>query len=95
MAPQAREEPTAAKLALDSGFPYIRVIAPHQFVGISEAQKVREIAQVFEDAYKSPEALIVVDQLERLLDWVPMGTPVSLLGSPNAPRDLPTCAPRM
>ena len=29
--------------------------------------------QVFEDAYKSPQSVIVVDDIERLLDYVPIG----------------------
>ena len=31
------------------------------------------ISKVFMDSYKSPYSVIVVDAIERLLDWVPIG----------------------
>lgn len=36
----------AAKLAVDSGFPYVKVISPEQFVGRTELSKINEIAKV-------------------------------------------------
>jgi vesicle-fusing ATPase len=63
----------AAKLALDSGFPYVKMISPEQFVGFTEYAKVAAIAKVFEDAYKSPLSLIVLDDIERLLEFVHIG----------------------
>ncbi|KAJ3258617.1 transport between ER and Golgi ATPase protein [Chytriomyces hyalinus] len=42
-------------------------------VGFSENAKMATIAKVFEDAYKSPMSVIVIDCIERLLDWVPIG----------------------
>jgi len=42
-------------------------------IGFSEAAKVSAIAKVFYDAYKSPLSLIVVDSIERLLDYVAIG----------------------
>lgn len=63
----------AAKLALDSGFPYVKLISPEHFVGYTEYAKVQAIAKVFEDAYKSPLSLIVLDDIERLLEFVHIG----------------------
>ena len=63
----------AAQLALDSGFPYVKMISPEQFVGYTEYAKVQAIAKVFEDAYKSPLSLIVLDDIERLLEFVHIG----------------------
>jgi hypothetical protein len=36
-------------------------------VGFNESQKVAAISKVFADSYKSPESVIVVDNVERLL----------------------------
>ncbi|KAL1737610.1 hypothetical protein HDZ31DRAFT_71019 [Schizophyllum fasciatum] len=42
-------------------------------VGFSESQKVSAINKVFADSYKSPLSVVVVDNIERLIDWTPMG----------------------
>ncbi|KZV94230.1 AAA-domain-containing protein [Exidia glandulosa HHB12029] len=63
----------AATIAQASGFPFIKLISPDNMVGFGEAQKVAAINKVFMDSYKSPLSVIVVDNIERLLDWVPIG----------------------
>ena len=59
--------------SLRSGFPYVKMITPENMVGYSEFAKVAKINKAFEDAYKSPQSVIVIDEIERLLDYVPMG----------------------
>lgn len=63
----------AASIAQASQFPFIKLISPDSMVGFGEAQKVSAISRVFQDSYKSPLSVIVVDNLERLLDWTPIG----------------------
>jgi len=63
----------AAATARDSGYPYVKLITPDDLVGYSEAGKAARITKVFEDAYKSPISCIVVDDIERLLDYVRLG----------------------
>lgn len=63
----------AAKIALDSGFPFVKMLSPEQFVGFTDFAKVQAIAKIFEDAYKSPLSLIVLDDIERLLEFVHIG----------------------
>jgi len=63
----------AAQLAFDSGFPFVKVISPEQFVGYSELKKCNDITKIFEDAYKSPLSLIILDSIERLLEYVAVG----------------------
>jgi len=41
-------------------------------VGFNENQKVAAISKVFADSYKSPESVIVVDNVERLLGTLPV-----------------------
>lgn len=36
-------------VAQDSGFPYIKMISPDKFVGMSETAKVSRITKIFED----------------------------------------------
>lgn len=57
----------AATIAQASQFPFMKLLTPDSMVGFSEAQKVAVIAKVFQDSYKSPLSVIVVDNLERLL----------------------------
>jgi vesicle-fusing ATPase len=63
----------AAQLALQSGFPYVKVVSPENYVGYTEAGKLTAIAKIFDDAYKSPLSLIVLDNIERLIDYVNSG----------------------
>lgn len=63
----------AAKIALDSGFPFIKLISPEDMVGYSEAAKVQHLSKIFNDAYKSTTSVVVVDNIERIVDWVPIG----------------------
>lgn len=63
----------AATAALESGFPFIKVVAPESMVGFSEQAKSSQITKVFEDAYKSPLSVIILDDIERLLEYVAIG----------------------
>ncbi|XHF97830.1 transport between ER and Golgi ATPase protein [Aspergillus wentii] len=63
----------AARMAIDSGFPFIKLISPEDMVGFGEMAKVNHISRVFEDAYKSRTSVVVVDNIERIIDWVPIG----------------------
>ncbi|KAG8931960.1 transport between ER and Golgi ATPase protein [Tulasnella sp. 418] len=63
----------AATIAQASQFPFIKLLSPDSMVGYSETQKIATINKVFSDSYKSPLSVIVVDNIERLLDWVPIG----------------------
>jgi len=63
----------AAKIATESGYPYVKLISPESFVGYTESGKCSRISKIFDDAYKSPLSVIVVDDLERLLDYVRIG----------------------
>ena len=63
----------ASTLAMKSEFPYVKMVSPERMVGQSEAGKCSKIAKIFADSYKSPISLIVVDDIERLLEYVPLG----------------------
>ncbi|KNC76406.1 hypothetical protein SARC_11091, partial [Sphaeroforma arctica JP610] len=57
----------AATMAISSDYPFVKLIAPELYVGMSESAKCNAITKVFDDAYKSPIACIVIDNIERLL----------------------------
>ena len=63
----------AAKLALESDFPFVKLITPENYVGKFDYDKVKEIDQIFKDAYKSSLSLIILDDIERLIDYIDMG----------------------
>ncbi|KAI0065735.1 AAA-domain-containing protein [Artomyces pyxidatus] len=63
----------AATIAQASQFPFIKLITPDNMIGFSEAQKIQAISKVFADSTKSPMSVVVVDNIERLLDWTPVG----------------------
>lgn len=63
----------AAWLAVDSGFPFVRMISPESFVGLSESSKCAVLAKAFDDAHKSPLSVIVLDNIERMIEYTPIG----------------------
>ena len=63
----------AATLALESDAPFIKLISAENMVGYSEGAKVSYVSKVFDDAYKSPFSIIVLDDIERLLEYVAIG----------------------
>ncbi|KAI5478765.1 vesicular-fusion protein Sec18 [Pseudohyphozyma bogoriensis] len=63
----------AATIALASQFPFIKLVSAENMVGMSESEKIGKLNKVFTDSYKSPLSVIVVDGIERILDWVPIG----------------------
>ncbi|KAL2222556.1 putative vesicular fusion ATPase [Thermoascus aurantiacus ATCC 26904] len=71
--PASGKTALAARIAIDSGFPFIKLLSPEDMVGYSEMAKVAHISKVFADAYKSRTSVVVVDNIERIIDWVPIG----------------------
>ena len=63
----------AARLAMDSEFPFIKIVRPVDMVGMNEMQKIQYLQKIFTDAYKSPLNVLVIDDVESIIDWVPVG----------------------
>jgi len=72
-APGCGKTALAAQIALNSNFPFMKICTPETMVGFHEAAKVQAIKKVFDDAYKSQLSCIILDDIERLLDYVPIG----------------------
>jgi vesicle-fusing ATPase len=64
----------AYRLANESGTPFCRIISPNDLYALGEVGKRTRIAKVFEDAYKSPNSCIILDNLERLIEWTSLGS---------------------
>jgi vesicle-fusing ATPase len=67
----------AACAAMESEFSFVKLITRDNFVGMDSHAKVREMKKVFDDAYKSPLSLIILDDIERLISYVRMGNAYS------------------
>ncbi|KAK1290116.1 Vesicle-fusing ATPase [Acorus calamus] len=63
----------AATVGIDSDFPYVKIISAETMIGLSESSKSAKIVKVFEDAYKSQLSIIILDDIERLLEYVDVG----------------------
>ena len=62
----------SAALAIKSQFPLSETFSD-TLSGCPEAKKCADLAKLFDDAYKSPVSLIVLDDIERLLEYVDVG----------------------
>lgn len=69
--------PAQTSIALDTAlgcdFPFVKLINPASLVAYPENTRCEKIAKIFEDAHKSPLSVIVVDDIERLVDYVAIG----------------------
>jgi vesicle-fusing ATPase len=63
----------AATLAAESDFPFIKCISPEDLVGMHESVKMAKITRVFDEAARSPLSIVILDELERLVEFVPLG----------------------
>lgn len=63
----------AARISKDSEFPFIKLVSAENMVTLSETAKIQYLNKVFNDAYKSPQNIVVIDNIERLIDWNDIG----------------------
>jgi vesicle-fusing ATPase len=71
--PESGKTALAAHAAVASGFPFVRILSADTMIGMSEAQKALEIHSCFLEAYKSPLSLILIDDLERIIEYIRVG----------------------
>lgn len=64
----------ACKLAKECGVPFIKIISSDLLVGRTEFGKVNKISEFFTDAYKSRVSLVILDEIERLIEYVSIGS---------------------
>jgi vesicle-fusing ATPase len=71
--PNSGKSAMASKIAKLSDFPFTKVCSPDDMVAFTESAKCLQIRKIFDDAYRSTLSCIVVDNIERLLDYGPIG----------------------
>ncbi|CAG9761013.1 unnamed protein product [Ceutorhynchus assimilis] len=71
--PNSGKTALAAQIAKNSEFPFVKVCSPEEMVGFTETAKCLSIRKIFDDAYRSTLSCIVVDNIERLLDYGSIG----------------------
>ncbi|KAJ2938274.1 hypothetical protein O0L34_g17620 [Tuta absoluta] len=77
--PNSGKTALAAQLAKLSDFPFVKVCSPEDMIGYTESSKCLQIRKYFDDAYRSSLSCILVDNLERLLDYSAIGSRYSNL----------------
>lgn len=63
----------AARVAADSNFPFIKRVSGESLLRFAEDGKSNALQRVFNDAYKSPLSLIILDDIERIIEYVAVG----------------------
>ncbi|XP_034241733.1 vesicle-fusing ATPase 1 [Thrips palmi] len=71
--PNSGKTALAAQLAKNSDFPFVKVCSPEEMVGFTESSKCLQIRKYFDDAYRSVLSCVLVDNIERLLDYGSIG----------------------
>ena len=71
--PASGKTAIAAKAAVDSGFPFVRMISADEMIGYSDVSKSQMIHKAFMDSYKSPLSIIFIDDIERIIEYVAIG----------------------
>ncbi|KAI5290652.1 transport between ER and Golgi ATPase protein [Ascosphaera aggregata] len=69
----------SAKMALDSGFPFVRIITPLDMGGFNEAMKVAHIQKIMLDAHRSSKSIIILDSIEEIIGWSDIGPRFNLM----------------
>jgi len=65
----------ASKIAINSDCAYIKKISPESLLSsTTEAGKCARISKVFNDSYKSETSIIILDNIERLIEYVNIGS---------------------
>ena len=71
--PNSGKTALAAKIAMESGFPFLKFCSPQSMISYSETAKAEAIKKIFSDAYRSELSCVIVDDVESLLDYAPIG----------------------
>lgn len=63
----------ARSLARSTNAPFTKVLTPYKMIGMSESQKINLLTKTFSDAAKSIKSCIVLDDIERLIEYSSVG----------------------
>ncbi|KAH8343975.1 hypothetical protein KR084_002910 [Drosophila pseudotakahashii] len=71
--PKSGLSTVAAQTALESNFPYINIIKPADRLWQDEEDRCQYIRNMFKNAYVSRRSSVILDDLERLIDYDAVG----------------------
>ncbi|XP_043481586.1 vesicle-fusing ATPase 1-like isoform X1 [Leptopilina heterotoma] len=85
----------AAQIAKNTNFPFIKICTSEDMIGFTEPAKCSAVEKIFTAAYRSQLSCVLVDNIERFLDYGPIGPKysnlmlqtLSLLLNKKPPRD--------
>lgn len=63
----------AADIALNSQFPFIKMVTAKNMIGMAEQSKIDYIRRAFNDAWKSRQSIIIMDEIETMIEYTPVG----------------------
>ncbi|KAL4474775.1 hypothetical protein ABPG74_001471 [Tetrahymena malaccensis] len=63
----------AAAFALKSDITYVKILTPGDFLGLNDYAKVNLLATTFRMAYRAKQAIIVLDEIERIIEYIDEG----------------------
>ena len=63
----------ASHFAKQSKFTYIKIISPEKYIGVGTYGRIFSFNKIFNNAYKAKESLIIIDNIERLIEYVATG----------------------
>lgn len=63
----------AAECAVENESSFTKIINCDRFLGLNEGQIMNEVVRIFEDAERCSNSFIVLDDILRLIDFIPLG----------------------
>ncbi|KAH8265613.1 hypothetical protein KR038_011780 [Drosophila bunnanda] len=67
--PKSGKSAIAARFAQKSNVPFVKVILPEDLLGAGQAEKCKYLLKLLDDAYVSQDSIVILDDLERLLEY--------------------------
>ncbi|CAH8638013.1 unnamed protein product [Schistosoma rodhaini] len=71
--PKAGKTALAVEIARLSGFPFVKIVTSHKMIGFTEMAKCAAMKKIFDDGAKSPLSVVIVDNIEGLIEYNPVG----------------------
>ena len=68
-------------LAQKINYPYIKVISNNDMIGYSENSKTQYIKDIFNEAYSSPQSVIVIDNMDSIVEYYNNGGTMRMMFS--------------
>lgn len=62
-----------AKIGLEYNIPFVKLISMSKLITMNESQRITEISTIFSDAGRSKDSIILIDDIERIIEYVDIG----------------------